>query len=106
MVVHKSSYRALVDVVIISFFIVEVNKGNPQENAEEDDGVQCCMNTRGKKLLKINCINVFDSFTLKRSKSVGKNRVLLLLKLILKNSKLQHEQEMQAKIIVINNKEH
>lgn len=44
------SYRALVDVVVILFFIVEVNKGNPQENAEEDDGVECYINTREQKI--------------------------------------------------------
>ena len=36
------SHRAFVHIFVISFFIVEVNKGDPQEDTEQYDGVKCC----------------------------------------------------------------
>lgn len=39
-------YRACVHVVVVPFFIVEVNEGDPEEDAEENDGVKCCTETK------------------------------------------------------------
>lgn len=46
------SYQALVCVVIISLFIVEINKWYPQEDAEEYDGVKCYVDTKEENKLK------------------------------------------------------
>lgn len=46
------SYRALVCVVIISLFIVEINKWYPQEDAEEYDGVKCYVDTKEENKFK------------------------------------------------------
>lgn len=38
-------HQAFVHVVIIPFFIVEINKGDPKEDTEQYDGVKSCRDT-------------------------------------------------------------
>lgn len=35
-------YQALVVVVFIFLLVVEIDKGDPEEDAEQNDGVQSC----------------------------------------------------------------
>lgn len=35
-------YQALVDVVFIFLLVVEIHKGDPEEDTEQNDGIQSC----------------------------------------------------------------
>lgn len=50
------SYRAFVQIVVIPFFIVEIDKGDPQKDTEQYDGVKSYMDTKDELKSKISQI--------------------------------------------------